>query len=287
MTVKELYLTIKNILSEGGVNDPSFEASCLMEEIAGCDRNKIIVFGGNEISQEETEKLLNMAEKRASGEPLQYVLGLWYFMDLPFTVGKGVLIPREDTQVCVDICIKKIKENPLREMQVLDLCAGSGAVSVAVAEYCKNAKVTGVEKSPEAYEYFLKNIYINGADVKAVKGDIFYPENFLSDEKFDIIVSNPPYIKREELPVLQREVQYEPKMALDGGESGLDFYAFITKSYAEFLKPGGMLVYELGEGQFEDVKKMMAEAGFENISPSLDIGGVERCIYGNLKKIEN
>ena len=177
-----------------------------------------------------------------------------------------------------------IKENPEKEMQVLDLCAGSGAISVAISKYCKNAKVTAVEKSPEAYEYLLKNIYINQADVKAVKCDIFYPENFLQDEEFDIIVSNPPYIKREELPTLQSEVQYEPKMALDGGESGLDFYSFITKRYTEFLKTDGMLVYELGEGQFEDVKKMMTGAGFGNISSSLDIGGVERAISGFYKK---
>lgn len=283
MTVKELYLTIKNILSQGGVSDPSFEASYLMEEIAGYDRNKIIVYGDDVISDHEKEKLLNMAKKRAAGEPLQYVMGLWYFMDLPFAVGKGVLIPREDTQVCVDICIKRIKENPEKEIQVLDLCAGSGAISVAISKYCKNAKVTAVEKSPEAYEYLLKNIYINQADVKAVKCDIFYPENFLQDEEFDIIVSNPPYIKREELPTLQSEVQYEPKMALDGGESGLDFYSFITKRYTEFLKKDGMLVYELGEDQFEDVKKMMTDAGFGNISSSLDIGGVERAISGFYK----
>lgn len=284
MTVRELYLAIKNILAEGGVSDPSFEASCLMEETAGYDRNRIIVYGSDEISEAETEKLLDMAKSRAKGEPLQYVIGQWYFMDLPFVVGKGVLIPREDTQVCVDVCIKRINSQPEREFRVLDLCAGSGAISVAISKYCENASVTAVEKSQEAYEYLLKNIYLNQTSVKAVRGDVFYPENFLWDEKFDIIVSNPPYIKKEELSKLQREVQFEPAMALDGGESGLDFYSFITKYYAKFIKNGGMLVYELGEEQFLPVKKMMEDSGFENIGASLDIGGTERCIFGILKK---
>lgn len=285
MTVKELYLTVKNILKQGGVSDPSYEASCLMEEVTGFDRSKIIVFGDNGVSSQNEEKLLNMAKRRASGEPLQYIIGLWYFMDLPFFVGKGVLIPRDDTQVSVELCINKINENPEKEMQVLDLCAGSGAISVAIAKNCKNAKVTAVEKSQDAYEYLLKNIYLNQADVKAVRGDVFYPENFLCDERFDIIVSNPPYIKSEELPTLQSEVQWEPSMALDGGETGLDFYSFITKRYTKYLNPMGMLVYELGEEQFSAVKEMMISAGFEEIGSSLDIGGVERSIYGRLKKL--
>lgn len=285
MTVKELYLTVKNILKQGGVSDPSYEASCLMEEVTGFDRSKIIVFGDNGVSSHNEEKLLNMAKRRASGEPLQYIIGLWYFMDLPFFVGKGVLIPRDDTQVSVELCINKMNETPEKEMQVLDLCAGSGAISVAIAKNCKNAKVTAVEKSQDAYEYLLKNIYLNQADVKAVRGDVFYPENFLCDERFDIIVSNPPYIKSEELPTLQSEVQWEPSMALDGGETGLDFYSFITKGYTKYLKPMGMLVYELGEEQFSAVKEMMISAGFEEIGSSLDIGGVERSIYGRLKKL--
>src|SRR5699024_10667452 len=139
--------------------DPSFEDSYLMGEIGGYDRNKIIVYGDGVISDREEERQLNMAKKRAAGEHLQYDMGLWYFMEWLIAVGKEVIIPREDTQVCVDICINRIKENPEKEIQVLDLCAGSGAISVAISKYCKNAKVIAVEKSPEAYEYLLKNIY--------------------------------------------------------------------------------------------------------------------------------
>lgn len=282
MTVKELYLKVKKILAKSEISDASFEASYLMEAVIGYDRSKIIVCGEEQVPSRYEEKLLDMAKRRAQGEPLQYVTGLWYFMDLPFVVGKGVLIPREDTQVCVDVCIKRINSQPEREFLVLDLCAGSGAISVAISKYCKNASVTAVEKSQEAYEYLLKNIYLNQASVKAVRGDVFYPENFLLDEKFDIIVSNPPYIKKEELPKLQREVQWEPAMALDGGESGLDFYYFITKNYTRFLNEGGMLVYELGEEQLLPVKKIMEDSGFENIGCCLDIGGVERSVFGTL-----
>lgn len=283
MTVKELYLKIRDILKKAELEDPSFEASFLMEEVVGYDRSGIIVCGDREVSPHDEEKLLSMAKRRAKGEPLQYVTGLWYFMDIPFVVGKGVLIPREDTQVCVDVCINRIKAEPERFFKVLDLCAGSGAISVAISKYCKNANVTAVEKSADAYEYLLKNIYLNQAAVKAVKGDVFSPKDFLHGESFDIIVSNPPYIKRDELSTLQKEVQWEPRMALDGGETGLDFYYFITKNYREFLNPGGMLVYELGEEQFLPVKKLMEDWGFENIGTSLDIGNVERAVFGTFK----
>lgn len=286
MTVKELYLTIKNILSNSGIEDYAFESSFLMEEVTGYDRSGIIVYGDNEVSPHDEEKLLSMAKRRAEGEPLQYVTGLWYFMDIPFVVGKGVLIPREDTQVCVDVCIRRIEKEPERVFKVLDLCAGSGAISVAICKYCRNVNVTAVEKSAEAYEYLLKNIYLNQASVKAVKGDIFCPEDFLEGESFDIIVSNPPYIKREELPALQREVQWEPKMALDGGESGLDFYSFITKAYCGFLKHNGMMVFELGEEQFLPVKKLMEDCGFVNIGSSLDIGNVERAVFGTFSGVK-
>lgn len=284
MNVKELYLKAKKILAKSEISDASFEAAYLMEAVIGYDRSKMIVCGEEQVPSRYEEKLLNMAKRRAQGEPLQYVTGFWYFMDLPFVVGKGVLIPREDTQVCVDVCINRINSQPEREFLVLDLCAGSGAISVAISKYCKNASVTAVEKSQEAYEYLLKNIYLNQTSVKAVRGDVFHPENFLLDEKFDIIVSNPPYIKKEELPKLQREVQWEPAMALDGGESGLDFYSFITKNYMYFLNEGGMLVYELGEDQFLPVKKMMEDSGFENIGCCLDIGGTERAVFGTLKR---
>lgn len=283
MTVKELYLSVKEILAIGNIPDPSFEAAFLMEEALGYSRSKIIVFGDSVVSALQQEKLLDMAKRRAGGEPLQYVTGKWYFMDIPFEVGYGVLIPREDTQVCVDICIEELKKFKERKMQVLDLCAGSGAISVAISKYCGNAQVTAVEKSRDAYEYLLKNIYLNKADVKAVRGDIFYPENFIKDEKFDIIVSNPPYIKSEDILTLQKEVQQEPKMALDGGAEGLDFYRFITTKYTDYLNTGGLLVYELGEGQFPFVKDMMTEAGFENIEPRFDIGGIERAVFGTLK----
>ncbi len=224
------------------------------------------------------DALEQMLFRRTAGEPLQYILGEWEFYSLPFSVGPGVLIPRPDTEMLVDKAIEFIGE---RKVGVADLCAGSGCVGIAVAASCKNASVTAVEKSDLAFRYLEKNIKRNKVRVTAVKGDITEG----SFGEFDVILSNPPYIKAAVIPTLSREVQHEPRLALDGGEDGLFFYRAILDNWLCRLKKGGMLAVEIGFDQADEVKALFLEAGLKNIGEKRDYGNNQRVIFGTLDKI--
>jgi release factor glutamine methyltransferase len=238
--------------------------------------------GDKEAPQDKGEELIELAKKRATGFPLQYLIGKWDFMDCEFFVGEGVLIPREDTSVVVQLCIDNINamhaENS--KLKILDLCAGSGAISVALAKEFSKSNVTALELSDKAMYYLQKNIRHNNCEnVKAVYGDVFKSYADFGDS-FDVIISNPPYIISDEIKTLQAEVQHEPVLALDGGADGYDFYKAIIKHWFERLNNNGILVFELGEGQFDTVEKLMLEQGFTNIQCTYDIQNIKRGISG-------
>lgn len=219
-------------------------------------------------------ELETMTNRLVGGEPLQYILGEWEFYGLPFEVGEGVLIPRADTEVLVEEALDFIGR---RKVTVLDLCAGSGAVGIAIAVK-SDAAVTAVEKSEEAFDYLLRNIRRNGVSVKAVKGDIF---DDLSLGTFDVLVSNPPYIASAVVPTLET-VRREPTVALDGGEDGLVFYRRILTAYRPLVKPGGLIAAEIGYDQENEVTALFAEAGLQNIRTRRDYGGNPRVILGTV-----
>lgn len=221
------------------------------------------------------DALDRMISRRTAGEPLQYILGEWEFYSLPFSVGPGVLIPRPDTEILVDKAIEFIGK---REVTVADLCAGSGCIGIAVAANCKGASVTAVEKSDLAFPYLEENIKRNGVNVTAVKGDIT-EESF---GEFDLILSNPPYIKSAVIESLSSEVRHEPHLALDGGEDGLFFYRAILENWLCRLKNGGMLAVEIGFDQADEVKALFMEAGLKNIGEKRDYGNNQRVIFGTL-----
>ena len=218
-----------------------------------------------------------MAQKRAEHLPLQYILGKWSFMGFEFKVGEGVLIPRDDTEVLVGLCLDYLKASEGKT--TLDLCAGSGAISVALDKLA-NADVTAVELSDKAYNFLLENI--KDTNIKPHKGDIFECYRDFEAKSFDLIASNPPYIKTDEIETLQTEVGYEPKTALDGGADGLDFYRAIARRWTPLLKSGGAMAFELGEGQAEYVGGLMADRGYINIKTAKDLGGTDRAIIGIL-----
>ena len=223
-------------------------------------------------------------KRRLSGEPLQYILGEWEFSDLKFKVGKGVLIPREETVELLDTAIKFLKGKS--NAKVVDLCTGSGALAICIAKQIEDSSVWGIELSDDAFSYFLKNASLNKAEnVTAIKEDVFKAFNMFEDEFFDAIISNPPYIETDEIPLLQKEVQFEPSMALDGGKDGLDFYKKIISFWTPKLKKGGMLAFELGEGQFDCVSDMLAYAGYLKIGCAKDLSGVKRVIKAIRDKI--
>ena len=275
--LKDLYLKLRGILSEAGIEAPELEARLLIEGVTGMNRASQIANSNSEISGEIQEKLISMAQKRAGHLPLQYILGKWSFMGFEFKVGEGVLIPRDDTEVLVGLCLDYLKASDGKT--ALDLCAGSGAVSV-VLDKLANADVTAVELSDKAYNFLLENI--KGTNIKPHKGDIFECYRDFEAKSFDLIASNPPYIKTDEIETLQTEVGYEPKTALDGGADGLDFYRAIARRWTPLLKSGGAMAFELGEGQAEYVGGLMADHGYINIKTAKDLGGTDRAIIGIL-----
>lgn len=280
MTIEELYRKAKYILQKAGIEDPAFDALCLIEKVFDYNRTMLIAKGNSIATEDKEKEFLELVQKRSEFEPLQYLLGSWNFMGYDFFVGKGVLIPREDTSEVVTLCLEQA--NKYKNPKILDLCAGSGAISVVLAKEIPNAEVTAVELSDEAFPYLLKNIQHNKADVKAVNGDIFKCLHKFPDNYFDIIVSNPPYIIRDEIKTLQKEVQFEPSMALDGGIDGYDFYKFIISNWTSKLKPNGSLAFELGEGQMDTVKNLMTQENFENFKEKIDLGDIQRAIIGTL-----
>lgn len=280
MTVGEAYRKTKDILTEAGFEAPAFEALCLTEKVFGFNRLALITKGEETVASEEKLAVLaELTEKRLNHEPLQYLLGKWSFMGIDLLVGEGVLVPRDDTEVVTSLCIDYLscKESP----NVIDLCAGSGAISLALEKYA-NCKVTAVELSDKAFSYLTQNIKLNNSAVNALNGDIFECHKDIADNSLDLIVSNPPYIKTADIASLQKEVQHEPAMALDGGESGLDFYRRIVPLWKSKLKAGGALAFELGESQYDEVSRILADNGFGGITESIDFGGIQRAIIGTL-----
>lgn len=277
MTVKEAYINCKKILCDNNFEGYDFEALCLIKAVTGFDRLGIINHGSKELEQSQTEKLDLYIKQRLEHIPLQYIIGSWSFMGFDFEVGDGVLIPRDDTEVVVNLCLDFLSNRT--DKKVIDLCAGSGAISVAVSNLA-NAEVTAVELSDKAFYFLEKNI--KNTNVKAFNGDILICHKDFEDNRYDLIVSNPPYIKREDIKSLQSEVQYEPVMALDGGESGFDFYDSIIENWSSKLKKGGALAFELGEEQADYVSSLMKSKGFSDIRTELDFGGVQRAIIGTM-----
>ena len=257
MTISELEKLGSQKLRASGKENSDFDARCLLEFVLSLNPTQYLLNRSEEVDSVCAEKFLSLVESRSNGEPLQYILGKWEFMGLPFYVGEGVLIPRPETDMLVEFALDflKDKKNPV----VIDLCSGSGCIAISVAKHLPNAKVYAVEKSDLAFPYLKKNIWLNCVfNVSAVHGDIF-DRTLLSEIKPDLILSNPPYIRSPEITSLQSEVRNEPSMALDGGEDGLIFYREIANGWIDRLGTGGAIAVECAEDQTEDIIRMFSE----------------------------
>ncbi|MBR1483993.1 MAG: peptide chain release factor N(5)-glutamine methyltransferase [Ruminococcus sp.] len=275
--LKDAYRACKAALTAGGVEDAAFEARCMLEHLTGYSRSAQLAHSSDAFTQQAA--LDEMVRRRLLHEPLQYILGSWEFFGIPLCVGEGVLIPRDDTEVVLNLCLSGLKNQ--HDARGIDLCAGSGAIAIALALHA-GIQMTAVELSDKAFYFLEKNINNLGAAVTAVRGDILRCHEDFADGAFDLIVSNPPYIRSGEIDSLQTEVQFEPRMALDGGSSGYDFYKAIVRNWSRKLKKGGMLAFELGEGQADTVRAMMAAQGFADIRTADDLGGIHRAIIGTM-----
>lgn len=285
-TIMELYREAKARLAALPVEVPETEALLLCEQYFGLRGRAALTVHGGEIAPEEAAAELERALGERAERPLQYILGEWEFCDMRLKVGEGVLVPREDTAALVELAAESLKdvENP----RVLDLCAGSGAVALGMAQKLPGATFVCAELSEKAMPYLRANAekYAPGR-VEIISADVLKPpvlSVILAPESFDAIVSNPPYIPSGEIPELSREVHQEPHMALDGGTDGMDFYRAITEEWLVLLRSGGRLAFELGFEQLEYVKGIFVRLKLNEISIKKDFSDINRAIVGTLTR---
>lgn len=274
---------IEKILTDSGIepNEAKVEVRLLIEHFAGYSLVDILM--GKKLTEDKLKIVEEKAKLRAkTHEPIQYIIGLADFMGEKFLVNKDVLIPRDETELLVRKAIEIIKENNFK--MVLDMCTGSGCIACMIAKLT-NSQTMGVDISTEAIHTAFKNMEKFGLYNRAIfrKSDIY--SKIREDEKFDLIVSNPPYIPSKEKETIQEEVSYEPDLALyTTDEKGLAFYEKIIKEAPKFLNKGGYLMFELGIGQSTSVAQLMKKAGFENIKVLKDLANIDRVIFGTLQK---
>lgn len=281
-------------LSKAFCMDPKIDAQELYCYLTGLDKVSLFLKAEEEVDPETEEKYMELIRRRAERIPLQHITGVQEFMGYTFRVNPHVLIPRQDTETLVTEAAKTIQSTPReklsffeklkgrKEWDVLDLCCGSGAVGISLAKICSNVKVTATDISAEAVETAEANAEDLRVKVRFITGDMFEP---VKGRKFDMIVSNPPYIRTNMISILQEEVKdHEPLNALDGGRDGLDFYRTIVERAADFLKPEGFLLMEIGHDQGEDLRKMLKDSG--KYSPAAvikDLPGRDRVVKCKLK----
>lgn len=277
MVTRELLSEVICALAGSGIENARFEADCIFRK-AGMPRLSVITEPNAEVSPETENAVRGMLSRRLGGEPLQYILGEWEFCGLPFEVGEGVLIPRQDTETIVEL-VREYIGGSGSECSAADLCAGSGCIGISLAKLC-GCSVKSYELSEQAFAYLERNISLNGVDglVTAVRADVLSEET-AAGEEFDVIVTNPPYLTEKDMRELQTEVTHEPQMALFGGADGLDFYRGILPLWTKRLRAGGIIAAEIGMGQERDVMRIFSENG---ITPDCakDACGIYRVVYG-------
>lgn len=258
-----------------------FESELLLSFVLKKERIYLLVHNNETIDKKTADIFLSYIKRRAKGEPYAYITGTKEFMSLEFSVCPGVLIPRPDTETLVNhvICSQGANTSP----NILDICTGSGAIAVSLAKYIKDACVTAIDISDICIEKARENAEKNGvADrVNIIKKDVL--SSFCYEEKFDCIVSNPPYIKSDTLPSLMKDVKdFEPLLALDGGDDGLIFYRKISSDAKKLLKEGGLLAFEIGHDQAKEVSCILEKEGFKNIGFKKDLAGIDRVVFANI-----
>ncbi len=273
MNYRKLYETGKDRLEKAGIQEAALDARLLLEEVCGTDRNTLLAHGDRAVTEEEETQFRIFIERRSTHEPLQQITGWQEFMGLRFSVTEDVLVPRQDTETLVEEVMRYLRDG----MEILDVCTGSGCILLSLLRYSNGCRGVGCDISEKALAVAGQNAKELGISAQFIQSDLF--ESI--EGRFEYIVSNPPYIRKDMIPTLMEEVRdHEPLIALDGGEDGLDFYRKITREATEHLYSGGMLFFEIGYDQGEAVKLLMEEEGYEEVTVSQDLAGLDRVVYG-------
>jgi len=291
MRLLDIIKASADLLEESGVPDALLDAELLVLQAAGIERLQAYI-DNPETDRNSRSKISRLVKRRAAGEPLQYIIGHVDFLGLEIRVGKGVLIPRPETELLVEEAIKTVKSKALsvkssekrqpavsrQPLAILDLCTGSGCIALALAKEFPAAQVYATDVSAKALAYAKQNAKANMIEnVAFLKGSLFAP--LKKNMTFDLITANPPYIMTADIAGLQREVsKWEPLSALDGGEDGLDFYRIILASASGYLKEDGCILFELGFGQAEAVADIARKTGVEHVSVTKDFAGIDRVL---------
>ena len=280
MTLEALYRCGRRELAEAGVDSPAFDAMALFTRRFGLDRQALLLHGEQEAEKEKAEVYLADVRERAAGRPLQYILGEWPFLDMTLAVGEGVLAPREETELLVreGAARWRREHGDHAPARAADLCSGSGAVALGLAGAFPAAEVYAVENFPAAFRYLETNIARTGRHVTPLRLDVLRPESAAQLAPVELLAANPPYVRCGEIPGLQRELQREPRAALDGGGDGLVFYRAIASLWVPRLVPGGVCAVEIGEDQAAPVRALFEAAGLEAVETTKDFNGFDRVV---------
>ncbi len=278
MTYAEIYRQGVKRLERAEVPEAALDARLLLEYVCNTDRNTLLVHGEREVTEEEAARYDEVLAVRAKRIPIQQIMGVQEFMGLEFAVNEHVLIPRQDTEILVEEVLKNLHDG----MRILDMCTGSGCILISLLHYSNECSGVGADISKEALTVAKRNagkLLSESKPAEFILSNLF--ENI--EGKFEVIVSNPPYIRPDVIETLMPEVrEHEPMMALDGGVDGLDFYREIVSIGKAYLAGGGMMFFEIGYDQGEDVKKLMEQAGFAEVNVVKDYAGLDRVVYGTL-----
>ena len=289
--MKQKTLTLKQLdtvgtvkLAEEGIEEFSLDAWYLLEYVTGVSKAMYFAEPERAVSEENADRYIDCIRRRAAHIPLQHITGEQEFMGYPFCVNEHVLIPRQDTEILVEEAIQVMRP----KMKVLDMCTGSGCIVLSILKMCRekyymtDLQGIGADVSEEALKVARENGRRLGVPVTWIQSDLFakIPE----EEKYDVIVSNPPYIETAVIDTLQEEVRlHDPYIALDGKEDGLYFYRRIISEAGKYLKTQGKLMFEIGCDQAESVEELMKNAGYEQITVKKDLAGLDRVVYGTLQ----
>lgn len=275
-TYQDCYENGWKLLLEAGIEEAALDARLLLEHICVTDRNTLLVHGDRSMSIQERQAYEEAIARRSQRVPLQQITGSQEFMGLSFQVNEHVLVPRQDTEILVEEVLRELQDG----MRVLDLCTGSGCILISLLHYSNYCQGVGTDISRKALEVARRN---GTALLGSEKEYTFLECNLfeLVEGRYDIIVSNPPYIRREEIETLMPEVrEHEPRLALDGGEDGLDFYRRIAAESPRYLNGGGRLYLEIGCDQADAVQELLLRQGFREVNVAQDYAGLDRVVSG-------